>query len=384
MTRGRRSFWSNVAAVAYKEASVVRHDKALLATVFAQPVMMFLLMGFALSNTPTHVRWAVLDQSNTTLSRRLLREIETSGYFDPPRSVWSHESGERLLKRGDALAFVVIPQDFRRDIERGRPQVQVLVDGSDPLQAARVSGYIGQIAAGLDLSGDAQPPFLAPPTIAGHSASLVDVRQRFWFNPTLLDRVFFLAALAGSLLTNLCMSATSGGLVAERESGTYEQMLALPTTPIELVLGKLVPYVALSYAVFCFATIMPGLVFGLWPHGSWLALILVTLPFVLASLAIGVFVSTIARTSTQAVFITVFFILPSFVLSGVMFPYQLMPHGVRELGGFFPLRWYQIALRRIIERGAGVPEVAVPLLMMCALFGVILMAIRWRIKPRLG
>jgi len=385
MTGRRRSFWSNVAAVAYKEASLVRHDKALLATVFAQPVMMFLLMGFALSNKPADVRWAVLDQSNTTLSRRLVQEIQATGYFVTPRPVWSHEAGRQLLLQGDALAFLVIPKDFRRNVERGRPQVQVLVDGSDPLQAARVGAYIGEVVARFDLphaagavAGASRPP------LAVSTAGPVDMRQRFWFNPTLLDRTFFLAALAGMLLTNLCMSVTSGGLVAERESGTYEQMLALPTTPIELVLGKLVPYVGLSYAVFLFATIAPGVVFGLWPHGSWLALILVTLPFVLASLAVGVFVSTLAHTSAQSVFITVFFILPSFVLSGVMFPYQFMPRGVREVGGLFPLRWYQIALRRIIERGAGLVDVAGPLLALIVLFAVILSAIRWRMKPRLG
>src|SRR5207247_2199211 len=113
---------------------------------------------------------------------------------------------------------------------------------------------------------------------------LIDVRQRFWFNPTLRDREFFLAALAGMLLTNLCLSATSLGLVAERESGTYEQMLALPTRPIEIVLGKLVPYVALSYGVLLFATVAAGLMFGMWPRGSWLALLAVTLPFVLGTL----------------------------------------------------------------------------------------------------
>src|SRR5512135_1035375 len=117
MTRGTHHFWSNVAAVAYKEASVVRHDKALLATVFAQPVMMLLLMGFALSNRPANVPWAVLDQSNSAQSRRLLQEIQGTGYFVAPRPVWSHDEGQRLLKRGDALAFVVIPSDFRRAIE---------------------------------------------------------------------------------------------------------------------------------------------------------------------------------------------------------------------------------------------------------------------------
>jgi len=378
----RRHFWSNVAAVAYKEASAIRHDKALLATVFAQPVMMLLLFGMALSNKPANVKWLVLDHSHSALSRRFVQDVQMTGYFKPPQSVWSYDDGRRRLKDADALAFLVIPKTFRRDIERGRPRVQLLVDGSDPLSAARVAAYIGQVATAFAT----RPVTLAART-AGGAASLpmpVDLRQRFWFNPTLLDRTFFLAALAGMLLTNLCLSATSLGLVAERESGTYEQMLALPTTPLEIVLGKLVPFVGLSYGVFGFATLAAGLFFGAWPQGSWLALVVVTLPFVLASLGIGVFVSTLAHTSAQAVFITVFFIMPSFVLSGAMFPYQLMPHGVREVGALFPLRWYQIALRRIVERGAGLTEVAVPMLALFALFGLILAGIRWRMKPRLG
>jgi drug efflux transport system permease protein len=382
LNRTEHHFWSNVAAVAYKEASIVRHDKALLATVFAQPVMMLLLFGYALSNKPANVPWAVLDQNRTTASRQLVQDIQATGYFLTPRMVAGYDEGHSLLRDGKVLAFVVVPQTFRRDMERGRPQVQVLVDGSDPLSAARVGGYIGQVAAGFEA---------APQPAAAHGADgqlqaigLIDVRQRFWFNPTLRDRDFFLAALAGMLLTNLCLSATSLGLVGERENGTYEQMLALPTTPIEIVLGKLVPFVGISYGVLLFAVIGSGLVFGIWPRGSWLTLFLVTFPFVLASLAIGVFVSTLARTSAQAVFITVFFILPSFVLSGSMYPYQFMPHGVREVGGLFPLRWYQIILRRIIERGAGLLDVALPVLVLFGLFGLLLLAIRWRMRPRLG
>ena len=378
----RHSFWSNVAAVAYKEASVIRHDKALLATVFAQPVMMLLLFGLALSNKPANVKWIVLDRNQSAVSRRLIQEVQSTGYFLPPQPVWSYDEGRQLLKNASALVFLIIPQNFRRDIERGQPRVQLLVDGSDPLSAARVAGYIGQVASTF-----ATRPGVITAQVPGAPAVLpvpIDLRQRFWFNPTLLDRKFFLAALAGMLLTNLCLSATSGGLVAERESGTYEQMLALPTTPLEIVIGKLVPFVGLSYAVFFFSILAAGFFFGMWPQGSWLALLLVTLPFVLASLGIGVFVSTLAHTSAQAVFITVFFILPSFVLSGSMFPYQLMPHGVREVGALFPLRWYQIALRRIVERGGGFTDVAGPILALVILFGVILAGISWRMKPRLG
>jgi len=296
--------------------------------------------------------------------------------------VRGYAEGRRRLQDGDALAFLVIPPGFARDVERGRPRVQLLLDGSDPLPAARVGGYIGQVGAAFEASNGA--PIRHDPDRPVRTLGAIELRQRFWFNATLQDREFFLAALAGMLLTNLCLSVMSLGLVAERELGTFEQMLALPTTSIEIVLGKLIPYVGVSYGVLLFAIVAPGLVFGLWPQGSWLALALVTLPFVLGSLGVGVFVSALAHTSAQAVFISVFFILPSFVLSGVMFPYQFMPHGVREIGAIFPLRWYQIALRRIIERGAGLTEIAEPLLALVALFAVVLAGIRWRMKPRLG
>jgi len=379
----KHNFWNNVAAVAYKEASVLRHDRAMIAAVVVQPVVMLLLFGLALSNKPANVPWAVLDRSQTTVSRRLVQDIQATGYFLPSRPVTSYDAGDALLKRGDALALLVIPESFRRDVEGRHPQVQLLVDGSDPLSASRVSSYIGQIAASFEVT-KAPPAGGARPTSPARPAGLIDVRQRFWFNPTLSDRVFFLAALGGMLLTNLCLSAMSLGLVADREAGTYEQMLALPTTALELVVGKLVPYVGVAYLVLLFATVATGVGFGIWPHGSWFTLLVVTLPFVLASLAVGVFVSTLAHTSAQAVFISVFFIMPSFVLSGVMFPYQFMPDGVRHIGAMFPLRWYQIALRRILERGAGFLDVMVPFLILVAMVAIVMTGIRRRMKPRLG
>jgi drug efflux transport system permease protein len=370
-------FASNVLAVAYREAVVLRHDRAFIGVVLMQPIMMLIIFGLVLSNKPANVPWAVLDRSQDAASRRLVADVQATGYFRPPRAVASYERGRRLLRAGDALAVLVVPKEFRRDLERGRPRVQLLLDGSDPLSAARVGGYVAEVAAAFETRA-------LPRRAVEVRPGPIDVRQRFWFNPTLSDRTFFLAALAGMLLTNICLSATSLGLVGERERGTYEQMLALPITSIEIVLGKLLPFVAVSYALLLFATLSSGIFFGVWPQGSWLALFAITLPFVVASLAIGVLVSALARTSAQAVFLTVFFILPSFVLSGVMYPHQLMPRGVRELGGLFPLRWYQIALRRIIERGAGLGDVLGPGLALAILFSVLLAAIRWRMKPRLG
>jgi ABC-2 type transport system permease protein len=372
-------FWSNVLAVAYREALVLRHDKALIAAIIAQPIMMLILFGVALSNKPAHVPWAVLDRSHTAFSRRLVTTIQETGYFLPPRSVGGYAEGRALLRRSAALALLVVPEDFARDVEHGRPRVQLLLDGSDPLSSARVASYVTQVAAALTLRDASSRPRRSVGVANG-----IDVRQRFWFNPTLADRTFFLAALAGMLLTNLCLSATSLGLVGERESGTYEQMLSQPTRPLEVVLGKVAPYAVLAYFVLTFATVASGLVFGVWPVGSWATLYLVSLPFILASLAVGVLVSALARTSAQSVFISVFFILPSFVLSGVMMPYQFMPTPVRAIGALFPLRWYQIASRRIVERGAGLVDVVGPMLALVGLFAVILAAIRWRMKPRLG
>jgi ABC-2 type transport system permease protein len=369
---GGSHFLSNVLAVAYKEAAALRHDQAFLGAVLVQPIMMMVLFGFALSYTPANVPWVVLDQSRTAASRGFLEAVQSTGYFLPPRPVDSWDVGEAELRRGAVVAFVVVPADFRRAAERGRPRVQVLLDGTDPITAARVGGIVRQVGAAYEFrGGPASPP-------------AVELRQRFRFNPTLRDREFFLSILGGMLLTNICLSVTSLGIVGERESGTYEHMLAQPTTALEIVFGKLVPHVVIGYLVLLLAVVAAGLIFGIWPRGSWAALGLVTLPFILASLAIGVFVSTLASTSAQAVFISVFFILPSFVLSGSMIPYQLMPPGIREVGFLLPLRWYQIALRRIVERGAGLAEVAVPLLALCTIFAVLLLLIRWRMQPRLA
>jgi ABC-2 type transport system permease protein len=373
-------FWSNILAIAYREAIVLRHDKAFIGVVLAQPVMMLLLFGFVLSNEPANVRWGIVDRDASSASRRLVQDVQATGYFLPPRPLPGYADARRHLRAGELLTVLVVPEHFAADLERGRARVQVLLDGSDPVSAARVGGYIGQVAAAFEAGREPRPRLAGDLRIAVP----IDVRQRFWFNRTLKDRAFFMAALAGMLLTNLCLSMTSQGLVGERETGTYEQMLALPTSTLEIVLGKMLPYVGVAYVVMLFATIAPGILFGLWPRGGMVALCIATLPFILASLAIGVFVSTLARSTAQSVFITVFFIMPSFVLSGSMYPYQLMPRGVRELGSIFPLRWYQIASRRIIERGAGLADVMGPMLALLLLFALLLTLIRWRIKPRLG
>lgn len=368
-------FLRNVFGVAYKESMLLRRNPAVIASVISQPIMMLMLFGYALSSKPANVDWAVLDQSRSSVSRQLIAEIQASGYFRPRRDVTSYDEGLLALRRGRILALVVAPVDLARETARGRGQVQVLLDGADPLAAARVGGYLRAIAAETDTTANVRS--------LGGGAN-VELRQRFWFNPTMVDSRFLLVSLAGMILTNFCLSVASFGLVSEKEEGTWEQTLALPVSVVELVLGKLVPAVALCYLLLVISILGPGLVFGLWPAGSLTALVILTLPFVLASLGVGVFISTISETVAQSVFIAVFAIMPSFVLSGVMMPYELMPTVPRWVGALAPLRWYQIGVRRIFARGGGLEDVFVPLLVLVVMFAACLALIRYTTRPRLG
>jgi len=368
-----RNFLWNMLAVAYKETALMRRDKVLLGAIVAQPLMMLFLFGVALSNRPANVPWGVIDRSHTSYSRRLVSEIQISGYFLPVAPVSSYEAARKGLHDGSLLAVVVIPDDFERKAISGAPDIQLLLDGTDALSAARIGAYIRTIAAQLDFSHEPRKP--------GPTAEL---SQRFWFNPTLSDRRFLLASLGGMLLTNVCLSVSCLGLVLEREEGTYEQMLSLPTTALELVLGKLLPSVALCYLLLAFAVFAPGFIFGIWPAGNLLTLAIFTFPFIMATLGLGVVISLLVNTVAQAVFLSVFFIMPSFVLSGVMMPYQLMANGPRQIGAITPLRWYQIGERRLMTRGGGMEDVVIPALALTLFFVAMLVIVKLRSRPRLA
>ena len=360
-------------AVAYRELAIIRHDRELLIVIFFQPLMTLLVYGLAVSFTPANVPLLVLDRSGTSLSRRLVDDVAATGYFAPPARVASYDEGMDRLQDGSALGLLVIPASFPRALERGDAEVQLLLDGTDPLMASRVAASIGAVGRSFGMSnGEA----------GGERAALV-IAQEFRFNHTLRDRDFFLAVIAGILLTNICLSATSLGIVGERERGTLEQLLAAPVSSRALIAGKLLPHALISYAALFLIMSGCGMLFGLWPRGSWAAIVLVTFPFVLASLGFGVLVSIVCRTSVQAVFLSVFFILPSFMLSGATFSYRLMPPAIRHAAGILPLRWYQMALRDVVQRGAGVPEILAPAMVLVLIASGVLLAINRRMDARL-
>src|SRR5262249_22085480 len=194
-----RGALTRILVIAYREVLLLRHNPSVLSMVFMQPPMMLFLFGVCISNTPANVPWVVLDRSNTAMSRRLVAEIEHTGYVLPPRAVDGYAEVTEQLRRGDAVAALVIPHDLARDAVRGSASVQLLLDGSDPLSAARIGFYMAQVVTAFTGPRTIEPRFAAAATTS--SASPFAIRQRMLFNATLRDRKFFLAALVGMLLT---------------------------------------------------------------------------------------------------------------------------------------------------------------------------------------
>ncbi len=259
-----RRFASNVLAVAYREGSVMRHDKAFIGVVtVAADHDAAALRRRALERTGERPVGRARPEPERRLRAASSRRSSATGYFLAPQRVASYDEGRALLARGEAIALVVIPHDFQRDsvarppADAGAARRRRSAHRGARRRHHRPGGapLRRRICAASSRAAPTGPP------LANGSAGL-QTRPRFWFNPTLRDRDFFLAALAGMLLTNLCFSASSLGLVGERESGTYEQTLALPTSPLEIVLGKLVPYVGVCYVVLAIAILGAGIVFG--------------------------------------------------------------------------------------------------------------------------
>jgi ABC-2 type transport system permease protein len=249
---------SNILAVAYREVVVLRHDKGFLTTVMAQPVILLLLYSYGISYTPANVPWAVLDRSDSVASRRLVADIRTTGYFKAPVAVTSYDEGRGMLRSGAVLALLVVPHDFSRDLRGAAPRSAP--GGRHRSDRRPRAQYVSQVASRFD-AGRAPPARETDP--ARRTGGPIDVRQRFWFNATLADRDFFLAILAGMLLSNICLSGVSLGIVGERESGTFEQTLSLPISPLQIVMGKLLPLVAVGYGLLGFTILGSGVLFGL-------------------------------------------------------------------------------------------------------------------------
>jgi ABC-2 type transport system permease protein len=336
----RWPFW----AMLKKEFIQMRRDRLTLAMMLGIPALQMALFGYAIQTEVRHLPTIVLDESRSAESRRFIHALFNTGNFDLHGFVDGRDEIERVLGRGDARAAVVIPPDFERDIKRGRTATaQVIVDAADPLAS-------NAAIAGAGLAGATRSQALAA---ARGVRPAIEVRVRPWYNPAIRSAVYIVPGIVGVLLTITMIVIASIALVRERERGTLEQLIVTPIGKTSLLLGKIVPFLLVGYVQITVILLLGRVLFGVPVRGSIPQLYVAALPFIVASLAVGLFVSTLVGTQAQAMQLGFFFLLPNILLSGFMFPREAMPEVAQWIGAALPLTYFLKILRGILLRGVG-------------------------------
>jgi len=350
-----------------KEFIQMRRDRLTLGIMVGIPVVQLLMFGYAIQTDVRHIPTVVLDESRTPESRELVAAFQNTGNFRIIAQVDARPALDAAIARGDAQAGIVVPYDYPRDLARGRTAtVQVIVDASDPLSsqaAIQAAAGVAQVR-NLAILGAA----------AGRPLPPIEARVRPRYNPGLRSPNYIVPGLVGVILTLTMVLVTAMAIVRERERGTLEQLIVTPITRTELMLGKIAPYVGVGLVQMSAVLFLGRFVFDVPLTGNVLLLYGVALIFVVASLSLGLFISTLVRTQQQAMQVSFFFVLPNILLSGFMFPRQAMPLVFQWLGALLPLTHFLKVLRGILLKGVGVhalwPEILVLVAFAVGLIGL--------------
>lgn len=354
-----------------KEFIQIIRDPRTLALTFVMPVMQLLLLGYAATNDVRNVPLAVFNQDKSQASRELLDAYRAADYFRLDFDVTSEEELQALINNGSARAGLIIPPGYSDALAAGQTApVAFVIDGSDPtvagtaLAAATFIGQAKSTRITLErLAARGQAGALKPP---------LEVRTQVWYNPDLISAYYMIPALIGMILQFLTVILTATAIVRERERGTIEQLIVTPIRAWELMVGKLAPYVIISFINTLEILAAGVLLFGVPINGSLPLLLLLAALFLVTTLGLGLFISTIANTQQEA-FITSFFtMLPSIFLSGFFFPLAAMPQVLQWASYAIPLRYFLIIVRGIVLKGVGV-EALWPEIIALSIFAVVIM-----------
>ncbi|HEY0854455.1 MAG TPA: ABC transporter permease [Devosia sp.] len=354
-------------AVLYKEFIQMRRDHVTFAMMIGLPIVQLLLFGFAINADPRHLPTLVEMGDDGPLTRAVISGLQQSGYFDFRGPVMGVAEGEEALRRGEASFVVVIPQDFERDVIRGRhPEVLVAADASDPSAVGGASAALSGIVNGA-IKDVLQGPLAA--TAGAPPAFSVVVHREY--NPEGKTSTNIVPGLLAIILSMTMVMITAVAIVKESERGTMEMLIATPAQPLEVMLGKILPYVFVGYVQAVVFLAAAALVFGVPFEGSWLAFFIGFNLYVVVNLALGFLISTVARSQMQAMQLSFFTILPSILLSGFMFPFAGMPGWAQFLGTGVPATHFLRVVRAVMLKGGDVGDVAPQFLAL----GVILVVI---------
>jgi ABC-2 type transport system permease protein len=367
-------------AIIRKEFIQALRDPRMRGMLFLPPLIQLLVFGYAVNLDVDTARIAWMDQDRTPQSRELRAAFEGSGHFIVGATPEDEHAMQSALDHGQVDGVIRVLPGFARDVTRGRAaSVQILLDGTNSNTASLISGYAGQVIArySQQASGNAQRNRLVGGTTnAGGPLSLpmpqVVSRTRVWYNPDLKSRNYFIPGVVVNIIALVTLSLTAMAIVREKEIGTMEQLMVTPIRPVELILGKTLPFVLVGYWDLVLVTSAALLIFHVPFNGSFVLLLFAALVFLLTTLGAGLFISTISRTQQQAMMATTLFFQPFFMLSGFSFPIRNMPEGVQWLTYLNPVRYFMEIVRGVFLQGAGIatlwPQVAA-----LAVFGTIVL-----------
>ena len=369
--------FARIVAVFFKELIQMRRDRLTFGMIIGIPVLQLILFGYAINSDPKRLPTVVLAADASPYSRSLLAAMQTSGYFRIDHHAASEAEVENLLAQGRVQFAVTIPVNFGRKLVRGeRPVLLVEADAADPAATGNAIAALGQLAV-TALARDLQGPLadLAP------RAPPFDVRIHRRYNPEGVTAYNIVPGLIGTILTMTMVLMTGLAMTRERERGTFENLLSTPALPIEVMTGKIVPYILIGLIQVTLIIIAALLLFEVPMQGNPLLLYFVVLLFIAANLTLGITFSSIARNQLQAMQMTFFFFLPSILLSGFMFPFRGMPEWAQWLGSALPLTHFLLLVRGIMLKGNGLAEMW-PQIWPILLFMLAVMAIGLRFYKR--
>ena len=333
-------FW----AIVTKEFIQMRRDRLTFGMIIGIPVVQLMLFGYAINGDPKHLPTAVLLADNSQQGRSLLSALKNSDYFRFVREVKSEKEAEAVLATGEVQFVVTIPENFGRNLLRGdKPTVLVEADATDP------SATGNAIASLRTLLGSAlQHDLKGPLAFLAGSEGPINLRVHARYNPEGISQYNIVPGLMGVVLTMTMVMITGLAMTRERERGTMENLLSMPTRPLEVLLGKIIPYILVGYIQVGLILIAARFLFRVPMNGSIPLLLLTSLLFIAANLAMGITFSTLAKNQLQAVQMTFFFFLPSLLLSGFMFPFRGMPEWAQAIGEVLPLTHFLRVIRGIL------------------------------------
>ena len=362
---------SRLLSIVRKEFIQIFRDPRTLALVIVMPIMQLFLLGYAATTDVRNIDMAVWDQNNTPQSRELLDAFRAADYFRIEYAVSSPDEYQGLIESGKVRVVLIIPPDYDRRLLESTAQVEIILDGSDgsvgatALSTARLVGqsYATKIVAERTL-------------LSGRTTSQVplEVRTRVLYNPDFRSAYFMIPGVAGMILSFITTILTATAIVRERERGTIEQLIVTPIRPIELVIGKLTPYVILAFIETFEVLIVGRLVFDVPIRGSLWLIILSSGLFLMSSLGIGLFASTVANTQQEGMLTVMMFNLPMIFLSGFFFPIQAMPPALQIVSAVIPLRYYLVVIRSLLLKGVGFAALQTEIISL-AIFGLVIMTL---------